>query len=406
MSLEENVLGRIETLKPNLVRLTQKLIREKSVNPPGNEVGVARVLETELSKIGMKVALHHSGPNRVNVEAVLLGFRRHPRFLFNGHTDVVPEGDVSKWTVDPFGGVVKGDLLYGRGSSDMKGALASIATALRGITEAGVKLNGDVIFHAVADEEVGAVYGTKYMIAKGLARADMGIVAESSVFGGKIAIRQAARGNCWIRVKTFGKAAHASDPTHGVNAILKMSTLLLALSRLKLQAKPHKILPPPTISAGTVIKGGTKTNIIPEYCEAELDVRILPGMSKEQVVRKVTQTIDLMNKRDPQFSAKAEVFSYAPAVEIPETSPVVLAASKATEKVAGYRPKLRAGHGTNDSVYLVRDCGIPVIPGFGPGNDLSNAHGTDENVNITDLVKFAKIYALTTMYSLGFEAEP
>lgn len=132
MSLEETVLERIENLKPELVQLAQRLIRERSVNPPGNEIGVARVLGAELSEIGMKVALHHSGPNRVNVEAVLSGSRRRPRFLFNGHTDVVPEGDHSKWTVDPFGGVVKGGLLYGRGSSDMKGALASVATALRG----------------------------------------------------------------------------------------------------------------------------------------------------------------------------------------------------------------------------------------------------------------------------------
>jgi len=402
-SQQEEVLRTIDGMRSRLVELTQRLIRERSVNPPGDETGPARVLEDELESIGLKVKEHEAAPRRVNVEANLEGYEGGQRFLFNGHMDVVPEGDISKWTVDPFAGVIKGDLLYGRGAVDMKGGLAAVAIALRGLVESKIVLNGDVVFQAVADEEVDSVLGTKYMIARGLAKANMGIVAEPSVLAGTIVIRQAVRGNCWIRLKTFGRAAHASNPSSGVNAVLNMSRLLLALDKLQLKHTPHRFLPAPTISAGTVIKGGTKTNIVPELCESEVDVRITPGMTKEQVLEEITAVIDKLATEYPSFSASPDVFAFAPPVEIPETNPGLIAARKATEIVLGHPATLGASHGTNDGVYLIHDGNVPVVPGFGPGDhQTGHAHGADENVKISELVSFAKIYALTTLFALGY----
>lgn len=404
MSSEQRVLQSVEALKPDLVRLLQDLIRQRSVNPPGDVTRVAKVLQNALSSIGLDVSLHTSAPGMVNLQAVLKGSKDKPRFLFNGHTDVVTEGEPSAWTVGPFDGVVKGDLIFGRGAADMKGGLAAIAICLRGIIESGVRLNGEVVFHAVADEEVDSVYGTKYMIENGLAEADMGIVAEGSVFGGTIAIRQAVRGNCWLKLRTHGRAAHASNPSNGINAVLSMCKLLLALDRTQLEYAPHRFLPAPTISPGTVIKGGSKTNIIPEQCEAEVDVRLVPGMTESSVVNKFNKIIDALRAEDPKFSASVETFAYAPAAEIDESSAVLAAAKKATKVVTGYDPELAAGYGTTDGAYLIHDAGVPVICGFGPGDHkTSRQHGADENVSITDLVNFAKIYALTLMYSLGYQ---
>ena len=406
MSDEQGVLQSVERLKSDLVLLLRDLIREKSVNPPGNVSGVAEILRHHLSSIGMDVSLHTSAPGMVNVQAVLKGPSGKPRFLFNGHTDVVTEGDHSKWTVDPFEGVVKDGRIYGRGAADMKGGLAAITTSLRGLVESGMKLNGDVIFQAVADEEVDSIFGTKYMIKNGLAQADMGIVAEGSVFGGRIAVRQAVRGNCWLKLTTHGKAAHASNPSNGVNAVISMSKLLLALQKTQFEYMPHKLLPPPTISPGTVIRGGSKTNIIPEQCEAEVDVRLVPGMTQESVVNKITQTIDTMRAEDPNFSASVEVFAYAPAAQIDESSKVLGAAREATKAVVGYEPKLTAGYGTNDAAYLINYAGVPTVCGFGPGdNETGREHGPDENVSIDDLVSFSKIYALTLMRSLGYSCK-
>jgi len=403
MSLEQTVLHSVDRLKPNLIRLLQDLIRQKSVNPPGDVTGVTNVLEAELASIGMRTSLHTAAPGMVNLQAILAGASEKPRFLFNGHADVVSEGDLSGWTVNPFEGIVRGDLILGRGVADMKGGLAAVAICLRALAESDVALSGQVVFHAVADEEVDSINGTKYMIKQGLAHADMGIVAEGSVFSGRIAIRHAVRGNCWLKLKTYGKAAHASNPTNGINAVLSMSRLLLALEDTRLEYKPHKFLPAPTISPGTVIKGGTKTNVIPEQCEAEVDARLVPGMNQESVLSKINEVINTLKNENPQFSASIEVLAYSPPAEISETNPVLTAAKQATLEVVGYEPQLAAGYGTTDGTYLV-NAGVPVICGFGPGDHkTSNEHGADENVSVTDLVNFAKIYALTLMHSLGYE---
>jgi len=403
MSSEKSVLQTIERLRPNLIELTQDLIREKSVNPPGDVTGVARVLQDELVGVGLDVSLHTSGPGLVNLQAIMKGSTEAPRFLFNGHMDVVTEGDPSAWSVGPYDGVVKGDFIFGRGAADMKGGLAAVAICLRGLVESGVTLNGTVAFHAVADEEVDSIYGTKFMIKNRLAEADMGIVAEGSVFGGAIKIRHATRGNCWLKLKTYGRAAHASNPSKGVNAVLSMCRLLLALEKTSLDYTPHKLLPPPTISPGTVIRGGNKTNVIPEQCEAEVDVRLLPGMTQESVLRKLNGVVDSLKSADSKFSASVEPFAFAPAAEIDESNIALKAAKKAGQMVMGYEPELAAGFGTTDGAYLV-NAGVPVICGFGPGDhETSRQHGTDENVSIADLMNFSQIYALTLMYSLGYE---
>jgi acetylornithine deacetylase/succinyl-diaminopimelate desuccinylase-like protein len=153
-----------------------------------------------------------------------------------------------------------------------------------------------------------------------------------------------------------------------------------------------------------VIKGGTKVNIIPETCEAEVDVRITPGITKEQVLEEFNSVINRMTKEYPAFSATAEIFTYAPPAEIPANHPVVQAAEKATKLVTGQTPPLGAGYGTNDGVYLTYDAGIPMILGFGPGNqETGNTHSSDENVRLSDLMSFAKIYALTLMFSIGYK---
>jgi acetylornithine deacetylase/succinyl-diaminopimelate desuccinylase-like protein len=183
-----------------------------------------------------------------------------------------------------------------------------------------------------------------------------------------------------------------------------MSRLLLALEKVQFDFTPHKLLPPPTISPGTVIRGGSKTNVIPERCEAEVDVRLVPGMTSESVVNKFNEIIKTLKMERPTFSASVEPFAYAPAAEIDELSPIIAVAKKATQAVVSYEPKLTTSYGTNDGAYLILDAGIPVICGFGPGDHKTGKqHGADENVSITALVNFAKIYALTLMYALGYQ---
>jgi succinyl-diaminopimelate desuccinylase len=393
--IEEGLLREVDRLRPRLIETAQQLIRTPSVNPPGDEREVAEIIREKLTSLGLKTRVVARAPRRPNVLATLQGKGDAPDLLFNGHMDVVPPGDPNTWSDHPFSGSVRDGRIYGRGASDMKGALASILTALNALVNTQTQLAGSIIFHAVADEEAGANHGTKYLVSRGLARAHYGVVAEGSVFNSKICLRPAVRGSCWIRLETFGRAAHASNPKAGVNAVLHMAQLLIALRDLQLKHRAHYILPPPTISPGTKIAGGEKVNVIPDRCIAEADIRTIPGMTAQNVLEQVKELIESMAKHNPGFKARATLMAYSEPAEIPRNSQIVRIARESTRRVTGAYPEFRAGYGSNDSTYLINQAKIPTICGFGPGDhEEGNAHGPDENVLIDAMVSFAKIYAL------------
>jgi succinyl-diaminopimelate desuccinylase len=400
--IEEGLLREVDRLRPRLIETAQLLIRTPSVNPPGDEREVAEIIREKLTSLGLKARLVARAPRRPNVLATLQGEGGAPDLLFNGHMDVVPPGNPDSWSVDPFGGSLREGRIYGRGAADMKGALASIITALNALVNREAPLAGSIIFHAVADEEAGSNHGTKYLVARGLARAHYGVVAEGSVFGSKICLRPAVRGSCWIRLETFGRAAHASNPKAGVHAVLQMAKLLIALQSLQLKHQPHYILPPPTITPGTRIAGGEKVNVIPDRCVAEADIRTIPGMTAQNVLQQVQELIESMARQDPNFKARATIMAYSEPAEVPRNSKIVRIARGSAKRVTGAYPEFRAGYGSNDSTYLINQAKIPTICGFGPGDhEEGNAHGPDENVSIDMMVSFAKIYALMCLRLCG-----
>jgi succinyl-diaminopimelate desuccinylase len=397
----DSLLNQIEKLEPDLLKLVQDLVRIPSENPPGDEQEVAHFLSRTLSDLGFKVDQYEVASKRVNVVATLRGTGGGRSVLFNGHTDVVPAGPRDLWKKDPFGGEFDGTRIWGRGTADMKGALGSIIIALKALVDCGIAFAGDVILHAVADEEANSL-GTKYMIEKKLAKADFAIVGEGSVANDSVYIRPSVRGISWLTLKTVGRAAHASNPAHGVNAILGMSEILLALKDLQLPHKVHKLLPEPTISPGTVIRGGIKTNVIPPECYADVDIRTVPGMQRSDVLSAVTDVISRIEKETPGLTASITNVTWGDPAEIPDDHELVQCAKRAVKQVAGYEPKFRGGYGTNDSRLLINDAKIPTLCGFGPGDDAhGNAHGPDENVSLASLLIFAKAYALMTLWLSG-----
>jgi succinyl-diaminopimelate desuccinylase len=178
-----------------------------------------------------------------------------------------------------------------------------------------------------------------------------------------------------------------------------MSRLILALKDLPLPHTTHSILPTPTISPGTVIRGGIKTNIIPPECYADVDIRIVPGMQKDEVLSSVTAIIKQIEKETPGLKATITNVNWGAPAEIATDHELVQLAKRATKQVSGYEPKFRGGYGTNDARLLINDAKIPTLCGFGPGDDaLANANGPDENVSLSSLLEFAKIYSLMTLW--------
>jgi len=403
MDIRSKYMDRIDALTPELIELTQELVKTPSENPPGDERGVSGVVSERLEALGFNVELVESEPRRVNTLGRLEGSGGGMKFLFNGHYDTVPIGNLDFWSVDPFGGLVKEGRIYGRGSGDMKGAIASAIVAAKALDEAGIGLKGDFMIHGVADEETYGRYGTRFLVEKGYVtprNVDMAVVGEGSMKDGRIHARTAVRGQIRVKLLAKGRSAHSSRPEAGVNAVLKMSKVLLAIDTHSFDFPPHHLLPAPTIAPGTVIKGGTKGNVIPELCEAISDVRTVPGMTVDGVLREIQGIVDGLKELDPELDVEVSSPLNKTPSEIPATHELFRIADEAVRTTVGYELKPVGTSGSNDTSYLTTVAGIPAMA-FGPGG--GNAHGADEWTSIEMLVDFAKIYGLMAMEICGVE---
>jgi acetylornithine deacetylase/succinyl-diaminopimelate desuccinylase family protein len=405
-TLKSKLIYEVESLSKELIKLTRDLVRIPSENPPGDETGVSQKVGEELGMLGFDVEYVEPAPKRVSTLGELKGCGGGKNFLYNGHYDTVPIGNLEFWTVDPYEGIVKDSKVYGRGTGDMKASIASAIIAARALKNVGINLKGDFMIHAVADEETGSSYGTKYLVDKRYEtrdKVDMAVVGEGSVFKDRIYIRTAVRGAHWIKIVTRGRSAHASRPEAGVNAVIHMCKILLALNEHKFSFTPHGLLPDPSISVGTLIKGGVKENVIPEMCEAACDLRVVPGMTREETLSEIVDFIRSLKAEDPSIDSKVETIYWWPPSETSTSEDVFKVAGKAVQDVAGYELTSRGTSGSNDTSWLKNVAGIPTVA-FGPGDNYkSGAHGPDEWVSIDRLVDFAKIYGLMAMDICGVD---
>jgi len=392
-----NIFKSIDNSRSKIIDLLLKLIRFDTSNPPGYTTEIVEYIREFYDGIGFRTRViegFRGKPNLIvdnNVEGDTL-------FIYNGHMDVVPATSVDKWICEPFKGCVSEGFIYGRGAADMKSSLAAIMYASKAIVESGYSFKRRIELHFVADEEVIGLYGTKYLVEKGFVKGRYGLVGEESVKNNVIYIRPAVRGGVWIKIKSYGRLGHASNPKSGVNAVLNMARVLDYLDReFKLdKIYSHPILPPPSISPGTVIKGGVKENIIPDYCESISDIRIVPGMDSDIVLNHINNLISELKRIYPKINIELEVVKSIEPAEIPLDSPIINLVSNAVYEVSGYKPNFLGGTGCNDATYLINDAGVEAISGLGPGDvALGNIHGINERVSIDVLVKFTKIYAST-----------
>ena len=401
MSIQKHLIKEIEQLCNDIIKYTRGMVRIPSENPPGNETEISNYVSELLASLGFDVEQVESKPNRVNTLGVLKGTGGGKTLLWNGHYDTVPVGNLDYWTVDPYCGKIKDGKIYGRGTGDMKGAVASAIVAAKALSNLGIQLKGDLLLHAVADEEFFGRYGTKYLCEKGYVEGvDAAIVGEASTRNGAIMARPAVRGRTLVNIHVKGRSAHSSRPEMGVNAVLNMIKVLLAIDETQFSFPKHWLLPDPTIAPGTTIEGGTKDNIIPEDCEAVCDIRTVPGMDPEQVIQDIRAVVEDLKKIDPELDVSIESPLNKPPSEIPLDHPLYKSAAKATQQVVGYQLEPLGASGSNDTSYLTNLAGVPAMA-FGPGG--GNAHAPDEWADVETLVTFAKIYGLMMLDICDYE---
>jgi acetylornithine deacetylase len=224
------------------ISFLQKMIQQPSIQ--GNEKGVQSIVIEKLKQLQLEVdvwdpkfeelekhpyfiASRQSYEGSPNVVGVLRGQGGGKSIILNGHIDVVPEGDITKWSQSPFSGHIENNKMYGRGTTDMKGGNVSLLLAMEAIINSGIKLKGDVIFESVIEEETGGV-GTLATLVRGY-QADAAIIPEPTNM--KLFIKQ--QGSMWFRVTVEGLSAHGGTRYEGVSAIDKAWKVYDAIMKLE-----------------------------------------------------------------------------------------------------------------------------------------------------------------------------
>jgi len=311
------------SLRAEVTQLLQELIRLDTVNPPGNETQAAELLRDYLGDHGVQSELHARTPDRANLVARIPGRGGGPSLMLLSHTDTVV-ADAAEWDADPWSGEVRDGELWGRGALDMKNQVAAEAVALASLAREGFEPAGDLVFAACADEEVGEGFGLPWLCAEhpDAVRTDYalneGAGERMELFGRAFYLCSSAeKMSSPFRLRVRGHAGHASVPGIADNALVKAAPLIerLADYRPELWLGPEtsamiqvvvgqelepeealrlaretdeaaaELLEPLlafTLSP-TMISASERRNVIPHLCEVEVDCRLLPGQTQDEV---------------------------------------------------------------------------------------------------------------------------
>jgi acetylornithine deacetylase/succinyl-diaminopimelate desuccinylase-like protein len=432
----------LKEIRKEITHTLSDLIRINTTNPPGNETEAAEYAAECLGRDGFKCELYESAHSRGNVVTCLKGTGEKPSLLLLSHLDVVA-ANAEEWSVDPFGGVVKDGFVWGRGALDMKGMTAIEVMTMKLLKRNNVKLKGDVLLAATADEEQGGVSGADYLLRNYPEKVFADYVLNE---GGGLAfpvrgknvytVATAEKGILWFKVKAKGSPGHGSTPNLADNAITRMNKVIekigsyrlkvsfvptvkrylneLAKADASLQQHFSRLLAKPELSdkaldelakvakplaeeirprirmtiAPTMIHGGVKENVIPSECETVFDCRILPGQNTADALQLIKELLKDVGLNKLTF----EVIQAKEPSESPTETPlydIIADVLREFEPDCGVTPMLMTG-GTDSRFF--RKMGS-VCYGFHPmlseaqyDRMVKSMHGIDERISIENLV--------------------
>jgi len=425
------IIASVDALRDDLIGLTGELVNcrtdSQSENNPEFELEAIRcqnIVAGRLEAIGMELQRWTEEPRYPVVAGHLAGSGGGKSMAINGHVDVVPVGDASAWTHDPWAGEVADGKLWGRGATDMKGGVAAGIVAVQALMKAGITLAGDLWLHVVTDEEV-VGYGTRHLIER-LPRVDAVIDAEPT----DLKIMPAEGGLIHFRMEFEGRESHAGNrymSVHaggqgdlaGVNAIEKVVKVIVALQELERHwgnLRGYPMLPPGfnTLLPG-IISGGPggghdgQINLIanpgtsPNYCSVEYNVWYLPQESFEEIrdeiegfVADVCRTDPWLREHPPRFTWKLRNIFFPPVDTSPDHPFIqTLAGSLVTLDLP---PVVEAFTAASELAWYAEEGIDGTI--FGPGR-IAQAHSPDEYVEVEQLVSASKAIALTAAVWCG-----
>ena len=364
--------------KSRVLSLLKELISTNSENPPGYEADVAKILRDHMEAHG--------------ISCVSVGSSKRPNLIFSshdgekgdlvihGHMDTVPIGKLENWSHDPFKSELVDGRLYGRGACDMKGPVSALAETLILYTEA--RHNKSLVMLTTSDEESGCS-GAEEVAASGLLKGiKYGVCAEPT----NLEILIGEKGMFWSKVISTGKSAHGSRPEEGVNAIEACMDAIKILTSEPYPYTKDEFLGKPTMNIG-VIQGGIKINVVPDTCDALLDMRIVKNQYPDSLLKAMNTRLESAGLSD---RVHVEYVHGKPAVMTPTDAEIVEIAKSAVAKITGTEPSLdTATYGTDCSVLQPKVGILHVI--CGPGS-IKQAHQPDEYIRLDELYQSVDIY--------------
>jgi acetylornithine deacetylase/succinyl-diaminopimelate desuccinylase-like protein len=421
-------------LREEVIGLAQALIRLDTSNPPGNETPAAELLAEYLAGAGVESELVGPDPERLNLVARIEGSGAGPSLMLIAHTDVVP-APTAGWTVPPFEARLRDGKLVGRGAADMKNELAARAVALAALARSGEAPDGDVVLVAQSDEERNAAdVGMSWLVRE---RADLrcdfaldeggGMLLELADGRRVVIVSVGVKQVTSLRVRVFGRAAHASVPTRSDNPLGYAATAIDRLLGHRAPAHPapaveralsilgaapdggeealarvgelHPVLADmlPAMTRMTITPTGLRTfepsNVIPPYADVICDCRALPGQTEADIREQVDRAIG------GGFAYEVELLEpLEGGTESPIDTPLYRVCEEyIADRVPGADLLPMVTPGFADS-HWVRKAYDTVAYGFAPvfSTDpiayTDGAHGADEALDLADLVEMADFH--------------
>jgi putative selenium metabolism hydrolase len=372
----------------SVIALCQELIQNKSYS--GEENLVAVRIRRAFEELGYDEVFIDSYGNIIgHIKGNLPG----KSILFDGHIDTVPVPDESKWQHSPFGGELEDGKIYGRGASDMKGAVSAMILGASYFAEDCQKnFAGDIYVAGVVHEECFEGVAARKISQR--IKPDYVIIGEAS----ELNLKRGQRGRAEVIVETEGRPAHSANPQAGINAVYKMAELINEIRTI--QTPTHNVLGKGILEL-TDIKSSPYpgASVVPDYCRVTYDRRLLVGETKELVLKPILDLIHGLQKKDPEFVANvyfsagfekcytgADITGerFFPGWLYEETDEFVQAAFHGLCDV-GLQPEITQYSFCTNGSHYAGEAGIKTI-GFGPSRE-NIAHTIDEYIEVDQLLK-------------------
>lgn len=375
----------------SLTQLLADLVSIPSVNPMGRplsgpgylEGGVSDYLARWFTGLGVSFARTSVSPGRDNLIARYDAPGSRKTVLFDAHQDTVP---VDGMTIDPFHPRIEQGRLYGRGACDIKGGMAAMLSAFARLVKEKPAGAASVLMACTVDEEF--THTGSSALAASDHGADVAIVSEPTL----LQVVNCHKGAVRWKIRAKGVACHSSKPQLGVNAIYRMAPILQVLAEHAAQLAedaPHTVLGPPSLSVGR-IEGGQSVNVVPDWCEIEIDRRVIPGERSQDCIGRVESAV-----RSRLGSLEGIEF-LPPWVNMPALSgegrgqeAYIPALRRAIASVTGATPAVTGVPYGTDAGPL-SETGLPCFV-FGPG-DIAQAHTKDEWVDLEQVHLASEAY--------------